>query len=164
MNECDRDQCGRARRTAYSREGRKLAGRRCLRSTRIVIVKGMSAVLAYVAAAVITAWGLAHAVPTRQVVAGFGPIGADNRRVIVQEWLAEAFTMWGVAAMVVAVTAAGGAAADVRDWVYRVAAALLVALGVLTAVTGARTGVVWFKVCPVVMAVAAVLLLVASAV
>ncbi len=26
----------------------------------------------------------------------FGPITADNRRVIVQEWLAEAFTMWGV--------------------------------------------------------------------
>ena len=99
--------------------------------------------------------------PTRQVIAGFGPVSADNRRVIVQEWLAEAFTMWGVAAMVIAATAAGGAD-DVRAWVYRVAAALLVALGVLTAVTGARTSVVWFKVCPVVMAVAAVLLLVAS--
>ena len=42
------------------------------------------------------------------------------------------------------------------------AAALLVALGVLTALTGARTRVVWFKICPVVMAVAAVLLLAAS--
>ena len=80
-----------------------------------------------------------------------------------QEWLAEAFTMWGIAAMVIAATVAGGAAADVRAWVYRVAAALLAALGVLTALTGARTPVVWFKVCPVVMAGAAVLLLVASA-
>jgi len=103
-------------------------------------------------------------VPTRQVVAGFGPIGADNRLVIMQEWLAEALTMWGIAAVVIAATAAGGAATDVRDWVYRVAAALLAALGVLTAVTGARTSVVWFKVCPVVMAVAVVLLLVAGAV
>ena len=128
-----------------------------------VIVGGMSAVLAYVAAVVIAAWGVAHAVPTRQVIAGFGPVSADNRRVIVQEWLAEAFTMWGIAAMVVAATAAGGAATDVRAWVYRVAAALLVALGVLTALTGARTPVVWFKVCPVVMVGAAVLLLVASA-
>jgi hypothetical protein len=123
----------------------------------------MSSVLAYVAAGLVAAWGLAHAVPTRQVVAGFGPIDADNRLVIVQEWLAEALTMWGVAAMVIAATAAGGSVTGVRDWVYRVAAALLVALGVLTAVTGARTPVVWFKVCPVVMVIAAVLLLVASA-
>src|SRR5262249_44500356 len=98
------------------------------------------------------------AVPTRQVVAGFGPISMDNRRVIVQEWLAEAFTMWGIAAIVIAATAAGGAMTDVRAWVYRVAAALLVALGALTAVPGARAAVVWFKVCPLVMVVAAVLL------
>jgi hypothetical protein len=126
-------------------------------------VADMSAVLAYVAAGLVTAWGLAHAVPTRQVIAGFGPIGANNRLVIAQEWLAEALTMWGVAAMVIAATAASGPVTSVRDWVYRVAAALLVALGVLTAVTGARTSVVWFKVCPVVMAAAAGLLLAASA-
>jgi hypothetical protein len=60
----------------------------------MVIVGDVSAVLAYVAAVVVAAWGVAHAVPTRQVVAGFGPVSADNRRVIVQEWLAEAFTMW----------------------------------------------------------------------
>jgi hypothetical protein len=104
-----------------------------------VIVGDMSAVLAYVAAAVVAVvavWGVAHAVPTRQVVAGFGPVSGDNRRVIVQEWLAEAFTMWGIAAMVIAATAAAGAAGDVRAWVYRVAAGLLVALGVLTALTG----------------------------
>jgi hypothetical protein len=128
-----------------------------------VIVGDMNAVLAYVAAAVVAAWGVAHAVPTRQVVAGFGLVSGDNRRVIMQEWLAEAFTMWGIAAMVIAATATGGAATDMRAWVYRVAAALLVALGVLTAATGARTPAVWFKVCPVVMAAAAVLLLVASA-
>jgi hypothetical protein len=46
-----------------------------------------------------------------------------------QEWLAEAFTMWGIAAVVIAVTAAGGADAAARWWVYRVAAGLLVALG-----------------------------------
>jgi hypothetical protein len=126
-----------------------------------VTIWTVSAVLAYVAAALVTVWGLAHAVPTRRVVAAFGPVGADNRLVIVQEWLAEAFAMWGIAAIVIAATAAGGAT-GVRDWVYRVAAAVLVALGVLTAVTGARTAVVWFKVCPVVMAAAAVLLVVAS--
>jgi hypothetical protein len=123
---------------------------------------GMAALLAYVAGAVVAVWGVAHAVPTRQVLAGFAPITADNRRVVVQEWLAEAFTMWGIAAMVIVVTAAGGTDASVRNWVYRVAAALLVALGVLTALTGARTPVIWFKICPVLLASSAVLLLAAS--
>jgi hypothetical protein len=78
--------------------------------------------------------GVAHAVPIRQVVAGFGPIASDNRRVLRQEWLAEAFTMWGTAAIVIAATTAGGAA-DARAWVYRAAAGLLVALATLTALT-----------------------------
>ena len=47
-------------------------------------------------------------------------------------------------------------------WVYRVAAGLLVALATLTALTGARTPVVWFKICPVLLAGSAALLLAAS--
>ena len=53
----------------------------------------MAALLAYVAGVVVAVWGVAHAAPIRQVVAGFAPITADNRRIVVQEWLAEAFTM-----------------------------------------------------------------------
>jgi hypothetical protein len=123
----------------------------------------MSAVLAYVGAALVAVWGVAHAAPTRQVLAGFEPVTTDNRRVIKQEWLAEAFTMWGVAAVVIAATAAGGADQGVRAWVYRAAAGLLLALAALTALTGARTPVIWFKICPALLTSAAALLLAASA-
>src|SRR5512133_261331 len=122
----------------------------------------MDEVPAYVAAGLVGLWGVAHAVPTRQVVAGFGPITVDNRRVLLQEWLAEAFTMWGLASAVIAVTMAGGAGSAVAVAVYRVMAGLLVALAVLTALTGARTPVVWFKVCPLLLTVSAGLLLAAS--
>lgn len=118
-------------------------------------------VLAYVAAALIALWGVSHAVPTRQVVKGFEPITVDNRRVLTQEWLAEAFTMWGVAALVVVVTVVDADSA-VTDWAYRACAGLLLALAVLTAVTGARTPVIWFKICPVLLAGSSTLLLVAS--
>ena len=91
-----------------------------------VIIGGVDALLAYVAGAVVAVWGVAHVVPTRPVLAGFEPITAENRRIVLQEWLAEAFTTWGIAAVVVAVTAAGGANAAARWWVYRVAAGLLV--------------------------------------
>jgi hypothetical protein len=123
----------------------------------------MAAILAYLAGAVVAVWGVAHVVPTRQVLGGFEPVTTDNRRIIAQEWLAEAFTMWGVAAVVIVATAAArGPDSGLLAWIYRLTAGLLVALAALTALTGARTPVVWFKICPVLLAGSAALLLVAS--
>ena len=122
----------------------------------------MATILVYLAAALVAVWGVAHAIPTRQVIAGFEPISADNRRVIRQEWLAEAFTMWGAAGILIATTIAGGVHADASLWAYRVAAGLLIALAGLTTLTGARTPVIWFKICPVLLTASAALLLVAS--
>ena len=121
----------------------------------------MEEVLAYVAAGLVGLWGLSHAIPTRAVVAGFGQISADNCLVLVQEWLAEAVTMWSFAALVIVVTAVGGST-SAADWTYRVIAGALLVLAALTAVTGARTRVVWFKICPVLLTSSAALLLVAS--
>lgn len=117
--------------------------------------------LAYLAAALTGLWGVSHAIPTRQVLADFAPITRDNRLVLKQEWLAEAMTMWGVAALIVVVTAVDGGA-NVTAWVYRAAAALLICLAVLTALTGARTAVIWFKICPGLLTTSATLLIVAS--
>jgi hypothetical protein len=115
-------------------------------------------VLAYVAVVLIGVWGIAHAALTKRVVAGFAPITTDNRRVLTQEWLAESFTMWAMAALVVAVTVTAGDT-RVTAIVYVVVAGLLLALAALTAPTGARTP--WFEVCPVLLATSAALLLVA---
>ena len=122
----------------------------------------MATILVYIAAVLVFGWGIAHAVPTRQVLVAFEPVTVDNHRVIVQEWLAEAFTMWGIAAVLVVATAVGGAQADSSVWIDRVAAVLLEALAVLTALTGARTSVIWFKICSVVLTGSAILLIVAS--
>jgi hypothetical protein len=46
--------------------------------------------------------------------------------------------------------------------VCRAVSALLIALATLTALTGARTPVIWFKICPVLLGVTAALLLTAS--
>ena len=119
------------------------------------------AALAYLSAGLVAAWGVAHAIPTRAVVQGFGSITRDNRLVVTQEWLAEALTMWFIATIIVIVTAVAGDAA-VTPWVYRATAVMLIAVGSLTTATGARTPVVWFKICPVLLTATAVLLLVAS--
>jgi hypothetical protein len=105
--------------------------------------------------------GVAHVLPTGRVVAGYADTSRDNRLVVAQEWIAEALTMWFVSALVIVVTSLGGAE-QMMDWVYRISALLLLAVGGLTAVTGARTPVVFFKICPAVMTTCAVLLLTAS--
>lgn len=122
----------------------------------------MSQVLAYLAGGIVGLWGLAHAIPTRNVLAGFDQVSTDNRRIVLQEWLAEAFTMWATAAAIIVATFLGGPPSSVAHAVYGVAAGLLVALAILTSLTGARTPVVWFKVCPVRLGSSAALLVAAS--
>jgi hypothetical protein len=119
-------------------------------------------VLAYLAAGMLIVWGSAHLAPTREVAASFGDISTDNRRILVMEWMAEGVTHISIGLLVVLVTAAQGATNSATELVYRVCAAVLVALAALTAATGSRTPVIWFRVCPFVLSTAAVLLVVAS--
>jgi hypothetical protein len=122
----------------------------------------MSSALAYLAAGVLVLWGVAHVLPTARVVAGFNDTSHDNRLVITQEWIAEGMTMWFIAAVVVLATAAGGSHLVLTDWIYRASAIMLVVLAVLTTMTGARTPVVFFKICPFLQGFTAAMLVAAS--
>jgi hypothetical protein len=120
-----------------------------------VILQGVSTTLACASAVLVATWGLVHTLATPRVVAGFHALSSDDQRIFLQEWLVEALAMWGTAAFVLAAIAAG-----VRPIgaVEGVAAGVLVALSVLTALTGARTRVIWFKICVILLLVAAGLL------
>jgi hypothetical protein len=118
--------------------------------------------LAYLAAAVVCLWGVSHIIPTKTVVAGFDDISNDNRYIITMEWVAEGLSFIFVAALIGVITWSSGATEVAQALVYRVSAGFLIAVGVWTAMTGARTGVIWFKMCPVVMAITSTLLLTAS--
>jgi len=122
----------------------------------------MDSMLAYLAAGIVALWGVAHVLPTARVVEGFADTSPNNRLVITQEWIAEGMTMWFIAAVVVIATAVGGGHVDLTDWIYRASAVMLLALGALTALTGARTPVIFFKICPFLQAFTAGLLLAAS--
>jgi hypothetical protein len=86
----------------------------------------MAEALAYLAAATIGLWCISHAIATRKVVAGFEPTTADNHWLVLQEWVAEAVTMWGLAALLVMVTTIE-ADQQVTTAVYRVVAVILAA-------------------------------------
>ena len=122
----------------------------------------MSETLAYIAAGIVLLWGVSHIIPTKEVVAGFGDISEDNRQIITMEWVAEGLSFVFVSVLIVAVTWSGSTPEAAEDLVYRVTTGFLIAIGAWTALTGARTKVIWFKMCPVVMSVCSGLLIAAS--
>jgi len=123
----------------------------------------VSDVLVYVGGAVLALWGVAHIAPTRSVADSFGEISGDSRRILVMEWVAEGVTHISIGVLVILMAALEVSADPAVRLVYRVSAAALIALAALTALTGARTPVVWFKLCPFVLTSVAALLLAASA-
>jgi len=117
----------------------------------------ISNILLYVGAGVITLWGIAHIIPTKAVVNGFGEISKDNRRIISMEWIAEGLTLCFIGLLVLFVTLWGGSQNAVSIIVYRTCAAMLVVMAVLTASTGARTSIIAIKICPAVKIAVAIL-------
>ena len=115
----------------------------------------MRELLVYVASAFIFVWGVGHLIPTRSVVAGFGELGPDNRRIITMEWVAEGLTLCFIGVLGALVVLVDGLTSVVGRVVLRAAAGMLFVMAGLTAATGARTSVGPMKACPVIKAAVA---------
>jgi hypothetical protein len=96
---------------------------------------------------VIFVWGAAHVAATRGVVAGFGELSPDNRKIITMEWIAEGLALCFVGALVYVARVFLGGAGRV---VYLASAAFLLVMAALSSFTGARTSVLPMKLCPFV--------------
>lgn len=116
----------------------------------------------YLGSAIITVWGIAHIVPTKSVVAGFGELSLDNRRIITMEWIAEGLTLCFVGLLVLAIAVTPNSQHAVSLAVYRISAIMLVVMAILSLLTGARTSVIPMKICPLVKSVVAILFFLGS--
>jgi len=114
-------------------------------------------ILLYLGAGIIILWGIAHLIPTKAIVDGFGPISVDNRRVIAMESIAEGLTLCFIGVLVILVTSLGGYQSSVANIVYLACGVMLLIMALLTAMTGARTPILPYKICPVVKTVVAIL-------
>ncbi|HEY4976950.1 MAG TPA: hypothetical protein VII05_06350 [Gaiellaceae bacterium] len=121
----------------------------------------MTNILIYVGGAALIVWGIAHLAPTRQIVSSFEPISTDNRRILTMEWIAEGLVHISIGAIAIFVAAFGDSGAT-ADLIYRCFAGVLLAIAALTTFTGARTPVIWFKICPFLLSGVAALLLARS--
>jgi hypothetical protein len=123
----------------------------------------MSALFVYAAGATLATWGALHILNTKPVVASFGSIALDNRRILTMEWAAEGLAYISLGLLVILVAATEGSSPSATaDLVYRSIAAALVAFAILTAATGSRTRTIWFKLCPFILNGAAALLVAGS--
>ena len=121
-------------------------------------------IMVYLGATVIALWGIAHIAPTGGVVAGFGAISQDNRRIILMEWAAEGMALTFIGLLVLLITALHGSEDSVSLSVYRISGVMLLVMAAWTLLTGARTSIVPIKICPAVKTAVAALFLVGSVV
>jgi hypothetical protein len=119
-------------------------------------------ILLYAGSALITVWGIAHIVPTKSVVNGFGTISRENKRIITMEWIAEGLTLCFIGLLVLFVTIFKESQNQVSNIVYWASAAMLLVMAALTSLTGARTSIVPIKICPAVKIVVAILFVLGS--
>lgn len=111
----------------------------------------------YLAAAMTALWGIAHLFATKGVVAGFGAITPDNRRIITMEWVVEGVALISTAAFVVAATLVQPEAA-VSSAVYGVAIGTLIVLAIVSLFTGFRIAFLPFRLCPFIFVASAALI------
>ena len=116
-------------------------------------------IMLYIGSVLITLWGIAHIVPTKSIVSGFGSISEDNKRIITMEWVAEGLTLCFIGLLVLFITVLGGSQNPVSIIVYRISALMLLIMASLSLFTGARTSIVPIKICPLVKTIVTVLFL-----
>ncbi len=121
----------------------------------------MPATLLYLASVVLLVWGIAHIVPTRAVVKGFGPLSSDNQKIILMEWVAEGLTLSFIGALV-AIVALRQGLNPTSVLVFRLCAAMLILMAFWTLFTGARTSILPIKICPFVKTACAALIYTAT--
>jgi hypothetical protein len=121
-------------------------------------------ILLYLGAAILFVWGVAHIIPTRNVVAGFGPLSDDNRINITMEWVAEGLALAFVGVLVALVTVLGGSNEPVAKVVLWSVVGFCIVMGGWTFIVGRRSTILPIRLCPLVLAVAAVLLVLGNVV
>lgn len=114
-------------------------------------------VLLYSGAALPFLWGIAHLVPTRSVVRGFGDISRDNRIIIAMEWIVEGVALIFIGLLVAIITYVEPSSAASRA-AYVLSSIALIVLAAVSLFTGFRVNFLPFRLCPVIFTSSAVLI------
>ncbi len=115
-------------------------------------------VLVYLGSLSVVLWGIAHLIPTRGVIRGFGAISRDNQRIIAMEWITEGVALLFVGTLLAVVTWIDPQS-PVSLAVYWASALALVVLAAVSLFTGFRVSFLPYKLCPFIFTASAALTL-----
>lgn len=110
----------------------------------------MNDILIYCGAGIIMLWGIAHIIPTKAILNGFGTISADNRKVLSMGIIAEGLFLIFLGVLPLVAVLTGNSANNAANYIVIACAVMIFILAVLTLVTGAQTKTTWYKFCPAV--------------
>ncbi len=121
----------------------------------------MNPILLFIAAGMTGLWGIAHLFATKGVIAGFGDLKSDNKRIITMEWIVEGIALISLGAFVAA-AALIDPVSPVSTAIYAVAIGALVVLAVVSLFTGFRIAFLPFRLCPFIFMASAILIAVGA--
>jgi hypothetical protein len=118
-------------------------------------------ILLYFGSMIVAGWGAAHLLPLRAVVKGFGDISADNRRIVIMEWMTEGISLIFVGILVAVVTGLDSHN-RIAHAVYWLSFGLLNVLSIVSLFTGFKNSFIAFKLCPFIFSGSSLLILLGS--
>jgi len=119
-------------------------------------------ILILIGSALLIVWGVAHLVPTKNVAKGFGDISEDNRRIITMEWIGEGLTLVFLGVVMILVTVLGDVGSTVHVIVSLCVIVMLIAMSVVSLLTGFRVKFLPYKLCPFIFCGSAILIALGS--
>jgi len=112
----------------------------------------------YAGSVLLLFWGIAHLFPTKNVVEGFGDISLDSQRIITMEWIIEGVSLIFIGLLVASVTFVDYTSV-VSKTVYRFSFLMLIALTIISLMTGFKINFVPYKLCPAIFTTSAILII-----
>ncbi|MBI9098710.1 MAG: hypothetical protein JEY91_09540 [Spirochaetaceae bacterium] len=115
-------------------------------------------VLVYVGGFLNICWGIAHLIPTNNVVSDFGEISRDNKLIIRMEWINEGLTLIFIGLLVIVVTLFTKVKTRSIKMVYLLSFLMLLTMAIVSLFTGFQIDFIPFKLCPVIFLSSGVLI------
>ncbi len=100
---------------------------------------------------ILVLWGIAHVVPVRQVVRGFGSLSRDNKHIASSTWIAEGLALIFVGVVEGLVAAYGVQGGGLESKIAYAGAAFLLVLAGLDVATKARNPHLAMRLCPAIL-------------
>jgi hypothetical protein len=117
----------------------------------------LNSILLYTGAFFTFMWGIAHLIPTKNVVRDFGKISEDNRNIITMEWIVEGVSLIFIGIFTAVITLVNTDKSVARI-LYLLIVTELIILALVSLFTGFKVKFLPFKLCPIIFLFSAALI------